>query len=72
MNRPEKSTLCRMAGLTPTGMSGQVEREAGCHRSTFEQLDAPVLEPMPAERFGISRWKAAESQRRSGVALKTE
>jgi len=32
----------------------------GCRRSAFEQLDAPVLRPLPASRFAISRWKSAK------------
>jgi transposase len=32
----------------------------GCRRSAFEQLDAPVLRPLPAERFKLSRWKTAK------------
>lgn len=32
----------------------------GCRRSAFEQLDAPVLQPLPAERFRLSRWKTAK------------
>ena len=32
----------------------------GCRRSAFEQLDAPVLRPLPAERFRLSRWKTAK------------
>ena len=31
----------------------------GCRRSAFELLDAPVLRPLPAVRFVISRWKAS-------------
>ena len=31
----------------------------GCRRSAFELLDAPVLRPLPAARFVISRWKIA-------------
>ena len=31
----------------------------GCRRSAFELLDAPVLRPLPAARFVISRWKTA-------------
>jgi transposase len=29
----------------------------GCRRSAFEQLDAPLLQPLPPRRFVISRWK---------------
>ena len=32
----------------------------GCRRSAFELLDAPVLRPLPAARFVISRWKTAK------------
>ena len=32
----------------------------GCRRSAFEQLDAPALKPLPAERFVLSRWKTAK------------
>jgi transposase len=32
----------------------------GCRRSAFEQLDAPVLRPLPAIRYAISRWKTAK------------
>jgi transposase len=32
----------------------------GCRRSAFERLDAPVLRPLPAARFAISRWKTAK------------
>jgi transposase len=32
----------------------------GCRRSAFEQLDAPALQPLPASRFLISRWKTAK------------
>lgn len=32
----------------------------GCRRSAFEQLDAPVLRPLPATRYVIGRWKAAK------------
>jgi transposase len=32
----------------------------GCRRSAFEQLDAPVLRPLPVARFAISRWKTAK------------
>jgi transposase len=32
----------------------------GCRRSAFEQLDAPLLQPLPARRFLISRWKQAK------------
>jgi len=32
----------------------------GCRRSAFEQLDAPVLLPLPMERFRLSRWKTAK------------
>jgi len=31
----------------------------GCRRSAFEQLDAMALQPLPATRFAISRWKTA-------------
>ena len=30
----------------------------GCRRSAFELLDAPALQPLPATRFVISRWKS--------------
>ena len=32
----------------------------GCRRSAFEQLDAPLLRPLPATRYVISRRKAAK------------
>jgi transposase len=32
----------------------------GCRRSAFESLDAPALQPLPAARYAISRWKAAK------------
>ena len=32
----------------------------GCRRSAFELLDAPVLRPLPAVRFQLSRWKTAK------------
>ena len=32
----------------------------GCRRSAFELLDAPALQPLPACRFLISRWKTAK------------
>ena len=32
----------------------------GCRRSAFEQLDAPALQPLPAKRFEIFRWKSAK------------
>ncbi|TDP63938.1 transposase [Roseateles toxinivorans] len=32
----------------------------GCRRSAFEQLDAPALTALPAERFQLSRWKSAK------------
>ena len=32
----------------------------GCRRSAFEQLDAPALRALPAERFVISRWKTVK------------
>jgi transposase len=32
----------------------------GCRRSAFEQLDAPVLRPLPPTRYAIGRWKAAK------------
>ena len=32
----------------------------GCRRSAFESIDAPVLKPLPASRFVISRCKAAK------------
>ena len=31
----------------------------GCRRSAFEQLDAPALQPLPATRFELCRWKSA-------------
>jgi len=31
----------------------------GCRRSAFEQLDAPALQPLPAKRFELFRWKSA-------------
>ena len=32
----------------------------GCRRSAFEQLDLPALQPLPATRFEIFRWKSAK------------
>jgi transposase len=32
----------------------------GCRRSAFELLDAPALQPLPATRFVIGRWKTAK------------
>lgn len=32
----------------------------GCRRSAFEQLDAPVLRPLPPTRYALGRWKAAK------------
>jgi transposase len=32
----------------------------GCRRSAFEQLDLPALQPLPAKRFEIFRWKSAK------------
>ena len=32
----------------------------GCRRSAFEKLDAPALQPMPAKRFELFRWKSAK------------
>jgi len=32
----------------------------GCRRGAFELLDVPVLRPLPAERFRLSRWKTAK------------
>ncbi|MFZ2217937.1 MAG: IS21 family transposase [Rhodoferax sp.] len=32
----------------------------GCRRSAFEQLDAPALQPLPAKRFELFRWKSAK------------
>jgi transposase len=32
----------------------------GCRRSAFEQLDAPALQPLPAKRFEIFKWKSAK------------
>ena len=32
----------------------------GCRRSAFESLDAPVLRPLPAQAYAISRWKTAK------------
>ena len=32
----------------------------GCRRSAFEQLDAPALQPLPAKRFEIFRWKTVK------------
>ena len=32
----------------------------GCRRSAFELLDKPVLRPLPAARYVVSRWKAAK------------
>ena len=32
----------------------------GCRRSAFEELDVPVLQPLPAEPFRLSRWKTAK------------
>jgi len=32
----------------------------GCRRSAFELLDAPALQPLPATRFVISRWKVVK------------
>ena len=32
----------------------------GCRRSAFEQLDAPALRALPAQRFELSRWKSAK------------
>jgi transposase len=32
----------------------------GCRRSAFLALDAPALQPLPSERFVISRWKIAK------------
>jgi transposase len=31
----------------------------GCRRSAFEALDAPALQPLPATRFEVCRWKSA-------------
>jgi transposase len=31
----------------------------GCRRSAFESLDQPALQPLPATRFELCRWKAA-------------
>ena len=32
----------------------------GCRRSAFELLDAPALQPLPATRYAISRWKTVK------------
>lgn len=32
----------------------------GCRRSAFEQLDAPALRALPAQRYVISRWKTVK------------
>jgi len=32
----------------------------GCRRSAFEQLDAPALLPLPAQRFELCTWKSAK------------
>jgi transposase len=32
----------------------------GCRRSAFLALDAPALQPLPSQRFVISRWKTAK------------
>ncbi len=31
----------------------------GCRRSSFEELDAPALRPLPATRFEVASWKEA-------------
>ena len=36
------------------------EKLPGCRRSAFEQLDLPALQPLPATRFEIFRWKSAK------------
>jgi len=36
------------------------KRLPGCRRSAFELLDAPPLQPLPATRFVIGRWKTAK------------
>jgi hypothetical protein len=33
----------------------------GCRRSAFEQLDAPLLQPLPPRRFVVSRWKQVKA-----------
>ena len=32
----------------------------GCRASAFQELDAPALKPLPAQRYELSRWKSAK------------
>ena len=56
------------AGLDQHPQSAAAGRKAffafkklpGCRRSAFEQLDAPALQPLPAKRFELFRWKSAK------------
>src|SRR5664279_6359058 len=32
----------------------------GCRRSAFELLDVPALQPLPATRYVVSRWKGVK------------
>jgi hypothetical protein len=41
----------------------------GCRRSAFEQLDAPLLQPLPPRRFAISRWKQVKVNIFCGLAI---
>jgi transposase len=53
--------LNKAIGLLLTDLNQRpFKKLPGCRRSAFEQLDAPVLRPLPAERFRLSRWKTTK------------
>ena len=55
------SELNRAIGLLLADLNQRpFKKLPGCRRSAFEQLDAPVLRPLPHARFAISRWKTAK------------
>ncbi len=49
-----------IAGLLTDLNQRAFKKLPGCRRSAFELLDAPVLRPLPAARYVISRWKTAK------------
>jgi hypothetical protein len=38
----------------------ELSREAGTRRSRYEELDRPVLKPLPAQRYQYATWKKAK------------
>jgi transposase len=53
--------LNKAIGLLLTDLNQRpFKKLPGCRRTAFEQLDAPVLRPLPVARFAISRWKSAK------------